>query len=71
MKDQGQTRVTRDGIHIFADADFDGMRASGNLAAKTLDMITEHVVPGVTTERARRCPQYLFENNVLGERTRG
>ena len=32
-----------------ADA-FEGMRRAGRLAAEVLDMITKHVVPGVTTE---------------------
>ncbi len=29
---------------------FEGMRRAGRLAAEALDMLTEHVVPGVTTE---------------------
>ena len=36
-------------ITIHAPEDFAGMRAAGRLAAETLDMITEHVRPGVTT----------------------
>jgi methionyl aminopeptidase len=36
-------------ITLYAPADFAGMRAAGRLAAETLDMITEHVFPGVTT----------------------
>ena len=40
-----------------ADA-FEGMRRAGRLAAEVLDMITEHVAPGVTTaERPIRCMQ--------------
>jgi methionyl aminopeptidase len=30
--------------------DFEGMRKAGRLAAEILDMITDHVVPGVTTD---------------------
>ena len=37
-------------ITLHAPADFVGMRAAGRLAAETLDMITEHVRPGVTTQ---------------------
>ena len=36
-------------ITIHAPEDFAGMRAAGRLAAMTLDMITSHVRPGVTT----------------------
>lgn len=36
-------------ITIYGPEDFAGMRAAGRLAAETLDMITPHVRPGVTT----------------------
>jgi len=36
-------------ITIHAPEDFAGMRAAGRLAAETLDMIHEHVRPGVST----------------------
>ena len=36
-------------ITLHAPEDFVGMRRAGQLAAATLDMITEHVRPGVTT----------------------
>ena len=36
-------------ITIHAPEDFVGMRAAGRLAAETLDMITRHVRPGVST----------------------
>jgi methionyl aminopeptidase len=38
-------------ITIHTPEDFVGMRAAGKLAAETLDMINEHVRPGVTTAR--------------------
>src|SRR5476651_2644932 len=38
------------GIRIYGEADFAGMRVAGKLAAECLDMLTPHVVPGVTTE---------------------
>ena len=34
--------------------DFEGMRRAGRLAAEVLDMITDHVVPGATTESLDR-----------------
>jgi methionyl aminopeptidase len=37
-------------IAIHAKQDFEGMRAAGRLAAEVLDMITEHVRVGVTTD---------------------
>jgi methionyl aminopeptidase len=42
-------RITKDGIRIYEDADFEGMRVAGRLAADILDRIIPHVVPGVTT----------------------
>jgi methionyl aminopeptidase len=38
-------------IKIHDAAGFEGMRAAGRLAAACLDMLTEHVVPGVITDR--------------------
>jgi methionyl aminopeptidase len=43
-------RQTRDGIRIYETADFAGMRAAGALAARILDDIAPHVMPGQTTE---------------------
>ncbi|MCK6418784.1 MAG: type I methionyl aminopeptidase [Alphaproteobacteria bacterium] len=43
-------RFTKDGIELHSESDFAGMRAAGKLAAQTLDMITPHVVPGVSTQ---------------------
>lgn len=36
-------------IKLHGPTDFEGMRKAGRLAAETLDFITEHVKPGVTT----------------------
>ena len=36
-------------ITIYGPEDFPGMRAAGRLAAETLDMVTAHLRPGVTT----------------------
>jgi len=43
-------RLNADGITIHTSEEFEGMRRSGALAAKILDMITDFIVPGVTTE---------------------
>ena len=42
-------RVTKDGIRIYQEADFAGMRAAGQVAAEILDMVAEYVKPGATT----------------------
>ncbi len=51
MKDRRRGRLTRDGIRIHEEADLDGMRRAGRLAAEILDRMIDHVVPGITTGR--------------------
>tara|TARA_B100000212_G_scaffold77094_1_gene54648 strand:- start:1292 stop:2092 length:801 start_codon:yes stop_codon:yes gene_type:complete len=53
-------------IHIHEDYDFHGMRKAGQLAAATLDFITPHVQPGVTTEELDRlCHGFILDNNAV------
>lgn len=40
---------TPEGIRLYGQADFEGMRVAGRLVADILDMIADHVAPGVTT----------------------
>jgi methionyl aminopeptidase len=47
--DETRGRITRDGIRIYEDADFAGMRAAGRIAAEILDAVGPLVQPGVTT----------------------
>lgn len=55
-----------DGIELHPKEDFEGMRRAGKLAAETLDMITPHVVPGVTTEELDRlCHLYITKNGAI------
>lgn len=42
-------RMTKDGIRIYEDADFAGMRTAGRVAAGILDAVIPLVVPGTTT----------------------
>lgn len=42
-------RVTKDGIRIYQEADFAGMRAAGQVAAEILDLVGPLVKPGATT----------------------
>jgi methionyl aminopeptidase len=53
-------------ITIHPPEDFAGMRAAGRLAAETLDMITAHVVPGVTTGVLDDlCHRYITEHGAI------
>ncbi|MGB3278597.1 MAG: type I methionyl aminopeptidase [Pseudorhodobacter sp.] len=47
--DDTRGRITKNGIRIYEDADFAGMRAAGRVAAEILDLVGPLVVPGVTT----------------------
>jgi methionyl aminopeptidase len=49
--DTGPKRTSSDKIKIYGREAYEGMRRAGQLAAAALDMITEYVQPGVTTER--------------------
>jgi methionyl aminopeptidase len=47
-------------ISIKSPAEIEKMRVAGRLAAEVLDMIEEHVVPGVSTEELDRiCHEYM------------
>jgi methionyl aminopeptidase len=47
--DDIRARITKDGIRIYEDADFAGMRKAGRVAAEILDAVAPLVVPGATT----------------------
>ena len=54
------------GIKLHGPDDYEGMRKAGRLAAETLDMIVEHVVPGVTTlELDTLCHNYIVERDAI------
>ena len=53
-------------ITIHEPEDFAGMRAAGRLAAETLDMIADHVRPGVTTGTLDRlCHEFITAHNAV------
>lgn len=55
----------RGGIVLHTEEDFKHLRAAGQLAAATLDMITPHVKPGVTTgELDRIIHAYTLEHGA-------
>ncbi|MEI4471631.1 type I methionyl aminopeptidase [Frigidibacter sp. MR17.24] len=47
--DDPSGRLTRDGIRIYEQGDFAGMRAAGEIAARILDEVAPLVEPGTTT----------------------
>jgi len=53
-------------ITIHRSEDFDGARAAGRLAAETLDMITPHVRPGVSTASLDRlCHEFITAHGAV------
>ena len=53
-------------IVLYGPADFEFMRRAGQLAAAALDMITPHVVPGVTTEALdRMCHDFILDHGAV------
>jgi methionyl aminopeptidase len=64
--DDRNRKLTKDGIRIHDPADFVGMRRAGRLAAETLDMIAQHVEPGVTTEDLDRlCDRFMRDHGAV------
>ncbi len=53
-------------IKLHGPEGFAGMRKAGQLAAKALDMLAEHVKPGVTTQQLDDLAfQFCLDNNAL------
>ncbi len=53
-------------VIIHDKKEIKGMRKAGILAAKVLDFITPHVVPGCTTEYLdKKCHEYILKNNAI------
>lgn len=69
---QGQGREMMDAVSeprritIHRTEDFQFMRAAGRLAAATLDMVTPHVQPGITTgELDRLCHDFIVGHGAV------
>lgn len=61
-----QSDFTPEGIELHPIIDFEGMREAGKLAAEILDMITDHVVPNVTTEELDKlCHDYCTKAGAI------
>lgn len=53
-------------IPLYDEAGFAAMRAAGRLAAQTLDFITPHVVPGISTgELDRLCDAFMRDHGGI------
>jgi methionyl aminopeptidase len=53
-------------ITLHQPEDFAGMRAAGRLAAETLDMITGHVRPGVSTDQLNQlCHDFMLAHGAV------
>ncbi|MBU8539101.1 type I methionyl aminopeptidase [Falsiroseomonas tokyonensis] len=53
-------------ITLHGPEDFAGMRAAGRLAAATLDMITAHVRPGISTAALDRlCHDFILDHGAV------
>ena len=53
-------------IPIHGPAEFEGMRKAGQLAARTLDFITPHVQPGVTTDDLDKlCAEFIADHGGI------
>ncbi|MCB1590815.1 MAG: type I methionyl aminopeptidase [Alphaproteobacteria bacterium] len=50
MKLVTENAFSPEGIELHTAQDFEGMRRAGKLAAEVLDMITDHVKPGTSTD---------------------
>ena len=48
---------------IHRSEDFEGMRKAGNLAARTLDLLADHVKPGVSTQELDRIAFNFIDSN--------
>ena len=61
LQKEARGQQTRDGIRLFQEVDFVGMRAAGKLAAQILDEIADEIVVGQTTGKIDK----LIEQKVI------
>jgi methionyl aminopeptidase len=66
MKQAMENTFTPEGIELHTERDFEGMRRAGRLAAEVLDMITDHVKPGISTEELDTlCHDHIISNGGI------
>lgn len=57
---------TAEGIELHSKQDFEGMRKAGKLAAEILDMITDRIQPGITTQEVDRlCHEHCVNAGAI------
>jgi methionyl aminopeptidase len=61
LDDKHDGPLTKDGIRLHSEADFAGMHRAGQVTARILDDIAEHVFPGQTTEELDRLITQMVE----------
>lgn len=60
------SKTNKLGIEIHDEQEFEGMRKAGRLAAECLDMVSEHVNPGITTlELNDLCHKFILEHGAI------
>ena len=53
-------------VNLRSEQDLDKMRIAGRMAAEVLELIAEHVIPGVTTEELdQRCHRHIVEKLLI------
>lgn len=66
MNDYAELAHETDKIVIHTQADYEGMRKAGRLAAEVLDYITPYVVPGVRTDKLDDlCDAYIRDHGAI------
>lgn len=61
-----EMNVKRNGIKIYEQKDFEGMRKAGKLAAECLDYITPYVQAGITTgELDKLCYDFIMAHKAI------
>ena len=61
-----ELRTPEGRIPLYGAEGFEGMRKAGHLAAETLDFITPHVQPGVSTEELDRlCHEFILDHGAV------
>ena len=56
----------KDGIYIYSEDAYKGIKKACNLASKTLDMIGQFIEPGVTTEELdKKCHDFIVAHNSV------
>ena len=66
MKQAMENTFKPEGIELHTERDFEGMRRAGRLAAEVLDMITDHVKPGISTEELDTlCHDHIISNGGI------